>query len=155
MRVYDPELATAVATSSGLERDLREAIRLDALSVVYQPIIAMPGERCMAFEALLRWHHPIRGSVPPAAFIPVAEHSGLIGRVGQRVLEHACNEAVRWGAAGGPAVSVNVSLAQVTSGQLPQDVAAALERSGLPASQLHLELTESMVGADHLRIIPS
>ena len=154
VRVYDPELASAVAASSGLERDLREAMRQDALSVVYQPIIAMPGERCMAFEALLRWHHPTRGNVPPAAFIPVAEHSGLIGRLGQWVLERACHEAVGWGAAGGPAVSVNVSLAQVTSGQLPQDVAAALERSGLPPGQLHLELTESMVGADHLRIIP-
>ena len=154
VRVYDPELANAVAASSGLERDLREAMQQGALSIVYQPIIAMPGERCVAFEALVRWHHPTRGSVPPAMFIPVAEHSGLIGRLGQWVLDRACLEAVKWAVEGGPAVSVNVSLAQVTSGELPQDVAAALDRSGLPASKLHLELTESMVGADHQRIIP-
>ena len=154
VRVYDPELANAVAASSGLERDLREAMKQDALTVVYQPIIAMPGERCVAFEALVRWQHPTRGSVPPASFIPVAEHSGLIGRLGQWVLERACTEAVGWAAEGGPAVTVNVSLAQVTSGALPQDVVSALRRSGLPPSKLHLELTESMVGADHLRIVP-
>ena len=154
VRVYDPDLARAVAASSGLERDLRQAMNDDVLTVAYQPIIALPGERCIALEALVRWQDPIRGNVPPSEFIPVAEHSGLVGRLGKWVLHRACIEAVGWAFEGGPAVSVNVSLAQVTSGELPRDVLAALEASGLPACQLHLELTETMVGGDHVRIIP-
>lgn len=154
VRIYDAALAGAVAASADLERDLRQAMQADALYLVYQPIIEMPGERCAAFEALVRWRDPVRGNVPPAEFIPVAEHAGLIGRLGQWVLERACQEAAAWQQDSAPAVSVNVSLAQVISGELQHDVARALQQSGLPAHQLHLELTESLVGADHLRIVP-
>ena len=160
VRVYDPALADAVAVSASLEADLRQALRDQSLSLVYQPIVEMPGERCAAFEALVRWQHPIRGNIPPIEFIPVTEHSGLIGRLGQWVLDRACVEAAAWPgnhadlADTGPTVCVNVSLAQVISGELQQDVVNALERSGLPANRLQLELTESLVGADHMRIIP-
>ncbi len=154
VRTYDPALADSVAVSADLERDLRQAMRDGLLTLAYQPIIEMPGERCAAFEALLRWRDPVRGNVSPAEFIPVAEHAGLIGRLGQWVLEHACLEAATWQQDSAPAVSVNVSLAQVISGELQRDVAKALQQSGLPAHQLQLELTESLVGADYLRIVP-
>ncbi len=154
VRVFDPALAQAVAASAQLERDLRLALHDEALTLAYQPIVEMPGERCVAFEALVRWDHPARGSVPPDEFIPVAEHSGLIGRLGQWVLARACQDAAGWPPEAGIAVTVNVSLAQVFSGDLLQDVSAALARSGLPAHRLRLELTESMAGADHQRVIP-
>ncbi len=154
VRVFDPALAHAVAASADLERDLRQALQDEALSVVYQPIVEMPGERCVAFEALVRWMHPTRGNVQPSEFIPVAEHSGLIGRLGRWVLVQACREAVSWPVDMGMAVTVNVSMAQIFSGELLQDVSTALTQSGLSPHLLHLELTESMVGIDHLRVVP-
>ena len=154
IRVYDPAMADAVAASLALQRDLLYALETDGLSLNYQPIVQMPEERCVAFETLIRWHHPTRGTVPPSEFIPVAEQSGLIGRLGQWVLRRACEDAVNWPEHAGAAVSVNVSMAQIISGILVQDVAEALGRSGLPPQRLHLELTESMVGSDHLRIVP-
>ena len=154
VRVFDPALARAVAASADLERDVRQALHDQSFSVVYQPIVEMPGERCVAFEALLRWTHPIRGNVQPSEFIPVAEHSGLIGRLGQWVLLQACREAATWPREAAMAVTVNVSMAQIFSGELLQDVSAALTDSGLQPHLLHLELTESMVGIDHQRVVP-
>ncbi len=154
VRVFDPALAHAVAASADLERDLRQALQDEALSVVYQPIVAMPGERCVAFEALVRWAHPARGNVQPSEFIPVAEQSGLIGRLGRWVLRQACHDAASWPPDRAIAVAVNVSMAQIVSGELLQDVTTALTQSGLPPQRLHLELTESMVGIDHVRVIP-
>ncbi len=154
VHVHDPALAETMRQSLEIERELRQALKDEALTVSYQPIVDGASRQCVALEALLRWHDPVRGAVSPSVFIPVAEQSGLIGLLGHWTLERACLDATGWPGNPAPAVSVNVSLAQVGSGLLPQTVARALERSGLPACRLHLELTESMVGGDHQRIIP-
>jgi predicted signal transduction protein with EAL and GGDEF domain len=154
VRVYDLALARAAARNSDLERDLRQALRDGSLSIAFQPIVELPEQRCSTMEALARWYHPARGTISPGEFIPLAEQTGLIGELGRWILERACQEAAGWPEADRPAVAVNVSLAQVLSGELVNDVTAALTRSGLPASQLHIELTESMVGAEHERVVP-
>jgi len=154
VRAFDPALARAVANSHLLESELRQALADDMLTLSYQPIIEMPSERCVAMEALLRWRHPTRGTIDPAEFIPVAEHSGLIGRLGQWALERACRDAMTWPGHPAPGVTVNVSMAQISSGLLPAEVEAALAASGLPPGRLQLEITESLVGAEHARIVP-
>ena len=155
VRVYDTALANAAERSSGLERDLRQALHDGTLSLAFQPVVELPEQRCSALEALARWTHPERGVIAPSEFIPLAEQTGLIGRLGRWVLQRACHEAMTWpDLEGRPAVAVNVSLAQVLSGELMHDVTTALEQSGLPPRLLQLELTESLVGAEHERVVP-
>jgi diguanylate cyclase (GGDEF)-like protein len=153
IKLFDPALARNVAERHTLEQALRDAVRNGELSLVYQPIIAARTGRCEAFEALLRWHHPQLGAISPVHFIPIAEQSGQIGAIGRWVLQEACAAAAGWPGEA-PAVTVNVSVAQVLSGVLLDDVAAALAQSGLPASRLSLEITESMFVGDHLRVTP-
>ncbi len=152
--IFDPAIAQAIDDSHQLEGELRQALDDDVLTLSYQPIVEMPLERCVALEALLRWQHPTRGPIDPSEFIPMAENAGLIGRLGRWVLERACMDAATWQGDAAPGVTVNVSLAQITSGRLPEEVAAALARSGLAPGRLQLEITESMVGAEHSRIVP-
>ena len=135
-----------------LDQDLRRALDVDdELVAHYQPIVALPGGEIVAMEALLRWHHPQRGLVGPGEFIPVAEDSGAILALGERVLEQACAQAATWRAELGTRafyVSVNLSPRQVCEPGLAQRVAAVLGASGLPASALALELTESALMED-------
>jgi EAL domain-containing protein (putative c-di-GMP-specific phosphodiesterase class I) len=124
-----------------LELDLRNALANDELEVFYQPQINLDRNNISGFEALLRWNHPERGTVSPAVFIPVAEEIGLIGRIGAWVLKAACCEAIKW-----PhdiKVAVNLSPAQFKNRSLILDVTSALAVSGLRASRLELEITES------------
>ena len=109
----------------------------------YQPIVDIHSGRLLAAEALIRWQHPQRGMVGPDKFIPVAESSGLIVEIGEWVLNEACRQMMVWRAAGLPAfvVSVNLSSVQFRRGNLQALVAAALQRYGLPAECLELELT--------------
>jgi EAL domain-containing protein (putative c-di-GMP-specific phosphodiesterase class I) len=108
-------------------------------------------------EALLRWNHPVDGPIAPSLFIDVAEHCGLIEQIGVQVLQHACHEAAGWpvpeGAGEPPFISVNVSARQLRSGDLIQQVATALEQSGLAPERLHLELTETAVISDEAHAI--
>ena len=129
-----------------LEADLREAIEVDQFEVYYQPLITTTTKQISGFEALVRWHHPTRGMVSPAEFIPTAEETGLIGRLGAIVLEHACREAVNWPAS--IKVAVNLSPLQFRNLNLAADVTAILQRSGLPATRLELEVTESVLLQD-------
>ena len=158
VRLFDHSLACLVTDRHELDQGLRHAIADQALSVQYQPIVDAGTGCCEILEALLRWTHPERGPISPEIFIPVAEQSGQIGVIGRFVLNEACGAAMSWPAPrpgiDPPAVSVNVSVAQVLSGQLIEDVQAALERSGLPPRRLHLEITESMFAADHMRVLP-
>ena len=158
IKLFDHALAARVAEHHFLEQGLREAVTAGTLSVHYQPIFDASSGRCEIMEALLRWTHPQRGPIGPDVFIPVAEQSGQISAVGRFVLREACLAARDWPApragARPPAVSVNVSVAQILSGELLDDVAAALSWSGLPTARLHLEITESIFAADHLRILP-
>ncbi len=159
VKLFDQALAAHAAEQRFLELGLRDALAAGTLSVHYQPIFNASSGRCEIMEALLRWTHPERGAIRPDVFIPVAEQSGQIAAIGRFVLREACLAARDWppswpGGADPPAVSVNVSVAQILSGELLDDVASALRLSGLPVARLHLEITESVFAADHFGILP-
>ena len=149
-RFYSRAMDQAVERRVQLEQDLRGAWERGELSLAYQPIYSLDDTRIRGAEALLRWHHPQLGMVPPSVFIEVAEQSGLIESLGRNVLERACEDAALWRPADGsePFVSVNISPRQLRSGELPDVVGNALLASGLRPHQLHLELTETAVLVD-------
>ncbi len=130
-----------------LEDDLRRALALGQFEVFYQPLVDAGTQRLTAFEALLRWHHPQRGLVSPADFIPVAEEIGLIVEIGAWVLERACTDAAGWPAH--VSVAVNLSAVEFLKGDLPRGVQRALDRSRLAACRLELEITESVLLRDN------
>ena len=129
-----------------LEVELRDALERNEVELNYQPRIDTVTGRPTAVEALVRWRHPTRGLVPPALFIPIAEETGLIEAIGQWVLEKACQDLREWLDAGGEPlrVSVNLSPIQFARDELPERVASVLERWGLPAELLELEITETV-----------
>ena len=125
---------------------MRTALAEGQFELHYQPIINLERNEIVACEALLRWHQPERGTIPPAEFIPVAEETGLIAKLGEWVMQTACAEALNW-----PAhvkVSVNVSPKQFLNSDFFKIVSAALESSGLPATRLEIEITESLLMQD-------
>ncbi|MDE2082127.1 MAG: EAL domain-containing protein [Burkholderiales bacterium] len=141
-RVFDPQLDRLAQERRGLETALRNAIDQGALEIHYQPFANLESGRISGFEALCRWNDPQRGFVPPSSFIPLAEEIGLIDLIGNWILQRACADAANW-----PediTVAVNVSSAQLKSGQLFGAVEAALAASGLRPSRLELEVTESI-----------
>jgi len=130
---------------------LRKAVERGELSLVYQPELVLAEGRIGAVEALLRWHNPEFGDIPPSEFIPLAEESGTIISIGEWVLHEACRTLAGWHRAGVDErlkVSVNVSALQLLRSDLPDSVSSALRDCGLPASALELELTESMLMAN-------
>ncbi len=134
-----------------LEHDLRHALVRHELVLNYQPLFDSRSLRVVGYEALLRWRHPTRGTVPPAEFIPLAEDCGLIGAIGKWVLRTACAEATRW-----PQplrLAVNLSPLQFRERDLPSAVAAILAETGLPASRLELEVTEGVLIDDAARTL--
>jgi diguanylate cyclase (GGDEF)-like protein/PAS domain S-box-containing protein len=137
------------ATRRTVEQELTDAIGDGQLYLVYQPQVSLADERLTAVEALVRWHHPERGSIPPAEFIPIAEESGGIGVLGDWVLDEACRQAALWaGQPGAPArVSVNVSALQVADRALPALVLDRLRAHHLTPDRLRLELTEYALAA--------
>ena len=110
-RFFEAKLAAEVHDRRAIERDLRQAVADNELSVVYQPLTNIRENSVIGFEALLRWRHPTRGPVSPAQFIPIAEESGAILEVGEWVLERACKEAATWTT--GLIAAVNVSAVQL------------------------------------------
>ncbi|SOD54452.1 diguanylate cyclase/phosphodiesterase [Pseudoxanthomonas wuyuanensis] len=151
-RFYSRAMDQAVERRVRLEQELRGAWERGELSLVYQPVFRLSDSRIVGAEALLRWQHPEMGMVAPSVFIDVAEQSGLIEAIGPRVLRAACAAAARWSIGSDPLdqlfVSVNVSPRQLRSGDLPEMVAECLRETGLAASRLHLELTETAVISD-------
>jgi len=151
-RFYSRAMDQAVERRVHMEQELRGAWERGELSLAYQPIYRLADQRIIGAEALLRWQHPVMGAVAPSVFIDVAEQSGLIESIGPRVLRAACIAAARWAMEAGmdeaPFVAVNVSPRQLRSGDLPEEVASCLRDTGLPASRLHLELTETAVIGD-------
>jgi diguanylate cyclase len=143
--VFDCGMHDALVERVALENDLRRALEDGELRLAYQPIVDLAHGRLLAVEALLRWRHPTRGDVPPGAFVPLAEETGLIVPIGTWVLEEACRTAAGWVAV---PVTVNVSSVQLRSAAFPSVVAAALEASGLPAERLIVEITESVLMTD-------
>ena len=141
---YDASLDEKLETRRQLTRDLREAIGSGTqLSLNYQALWGSDGRTLTGYEALLRWHHPVRGPVSPAEFIPLAEDTGLIGPLGRWVLRTACAQAATW-----PdhlAVAVNLSAAQFRHDDLVELIAKTLDDAGLPATRLEIEITESLL----------
>ena len=145
-RFFEPEMDAQVKARRKLEMDLRQAITDRTLEVYYQPCISLQDNTITGCEALLRWHHPERGTIPPAEFIPIAEDTGLINQLGEWVLATACAEAATW-----PEdirLAVNVSPVQFKSGTLALKIVAALAASGLAANRLELEITEAVLIRD-------
>ncbi len=143
-RVFSGDMEDEFQERVRLQGKLREAlINNDGLFVFYQPIVDAETEIVTSREALVRWHHPKRGWISPAEFIPIAEQSGLIDRIGTFVLQTACREAVGW--ADGSRVAVNVSAMQLGRNTIVETVLSALESSGLPANRLEIEVTETAV----------
>jgi EAL domain-containing protein (putative c-di-GMP-specific phosphodiesterase class I) len=145
--LFEPAMRDAAIARLDLERELRSALVEDALFLEYQPIVDVATRTACAVEALVRWRHPTRGVLPPAAFIEVAEETGLIVPLGREVLRQACAQARIWSDAGiGPLqVSVNISPRQLADPGLVDDVRVALADAGLPATALILEITESVL----------
>jgi diguanylate cyclase (GGDEF)-like protein len=143
--VFDCEMHAAMVARVALENDLRRALDAGELHLAFQPIVDLELGRIQAAEALLRWRHPSRGDVGPAAFVPLAEETGLIVPIGTWVLETACRAAAGWDAI---PVTVNVSSVQLRSPDFARTVATALAAAGLPAERLILEITESVLMTD-------
>jgi EAL domain-containing protein (putative c-di-GMP-specific phosphodiesterase class I) len=133
-----------------LTSSLRSALQRGEFFLHYQPHFSLPDGRLEGFEALVRWHHPTLGLVGPDRFIPLAEETGFIVPLGRWVLETACEQAIRWPEQSGPPLSMSVNLSgrQLTDPNLLADVQTALAFSGLPASQLILEITEGALMTD-------
>lgn len=129
-----------------LEIDLRRALAFRQFELHYQPRMCVATQTVTGMEALIRWRHPERGLVPPNDFIPLAEETGLIVPIGEWVIRQACQDSATW--PGEPSVAVNVSAKQLASGKLVRAVEDALERAGLPASRLEIEITESVLMTD-------
>ncbi len=144
---YSPDLESPSSIGLTIETQLRYAMENGELSLHYQPKIDLGSDRISGVEALLRWNNPKLGSVSPAQFIPVAEETGLIVPIGRWVLRTACLQNAEWQRAGLPAVcvAVNLSPRQFSDAKLLDDVAAALNDSGLAPQFLELEITESVV----------
>ena len=142
-REFAPAMAAQVRSRRTFETDLRRALALGEFSLAYQPQLNVRTQTLTGFEALLRWNHPTRGSLPPGVFIPVAEDIGCIAALGEWVLQAACKEASRWPAR--LSVAVNVSVRQFeNSPRLFDAVRTALQTSGLAPERLELEITESV-----------
>ena len=145
-RFFEPDMNTRAHARRNLEQDLRLAITNGELELHYQPLVNLKNQNVSGFEALLRWRHPQRGMVSPADFIPLAEETGLILPIGEWALRQACTEAATW-----PEhikIAVNLSPMQFKGGKLVAIVLDTLATTGLTASRLELEITESSLLQD-------
>ena len=130
-----------------LEQDLRQALRNDELMLHFQPVMDMKLNKPVGAEALIRWNSPKRGMVPPNAFIPLAEASGLIEPIGLWVLRNACASLAEWGPE--KSVAINLGARQFMDPNLDKHVAGAIANAGIRGDQLEIELTETVATVDH------
>ncbi len=151
--VFRPAMQVRVQERLELEDELRQALGKDQLTLYYQPRVDLRTGRLAGAEALVRWRHPERGLMSPDSFVPLAEETGQIVSLGREVLDLALAQVNRWDEAGFkvPRVAVNVSPLQLRGGGLLEDVRDALQRAGLTASRLELEVTETAALADRRR----
>ena len=149
MEVYAPERDQYSPRRLALVGALRSAIDQRDLTLLYQPKVELRSGRIVAAEALLRWHHPVHGQIPPDEFIPIAESTALIQPLGQLVLETALDQARCWQEAGSPlSLAVNLSVRNLLEPNLADRVAALIAKAGVPPATLTLEITESGVMTD-------
>ncbi|MCW6512504.1 EAL domain-containing protein [Hyphomicrobiales bacterium BP6-180914] len=139
-RFFEPGMDERMQARRSMEIDLRRALALKQLELVYQPQFDLASSDIIGFEALIRWHHPTRGLVPPEEFIPFAEEIGVISAIGEWVLRTACKQAAAWPKP--VAIAVNLSALQFRGGKLAETVISALAQSQLPVQRLELEITE-------------
>jgi EAL domain-containing protein (putative c-di-GMP-specific phosphodiesterase class I) len=145
-RMFDTEMFNRALARRTIEQDLRHVRLHDQMSLLYQPIVSLKTNELVGGEALLRWHHPTRGAVLPAEFIPIAEQCGLMGSIGDWVIKTACNDAARW-----PAhltLAINLSPTQFNRLGFALSVVRALEDSGLSPQRLEFEITETALLKD-------
>jgi diguanylate cyclase len=156
-RFWDTEMNASVVEHVELMSVMRAALAHRDFTLSYQPQFDLRTGRLVGAEALIRWRHAEMGQISPARFIPLAERSGLIIPIGDWVLQEACAQAERWRAAGWTdlTISVNVSPVQFRRGSVETSVAQALTDSGLPSTNLELELTESLLIQDSLALAES
>ena len=151
-RFFEAAMDEKIRMRFELGLEMKKGIANKEFSLAYQPLVGVRSRQVEGFEVLLRWQHPTRGLVSPADFIPAAEKNGLIIPLGKWVLEQACQDAASWPL--GLRVAVNVSPVQFRENDLSKIVAAALAASGLPATRLELEITESVLLLDDLGPVP-
>jgi diguanylate cyclase (GGDEF)-like protein len=147
IEVYDPSFDRQVTRSAEMSTAMNRALEEKRFYLAYQPIVNLNGRRMVGREALLRWTDPTFGSVAPSEFVPLAEATGLIVKIGSWVLRQACRDCTAWRASAdsGVGVAVNVSGRQLEGGQFEKEVAAALDDSGLAPEALTLEMTETQL----------
>jgi EAL domain-containing protein (putative c-di-GMP-specific phosphodiesterase class I) len=146
-RYFSSELQSEQEGRVRLEADLRSALSSKQFYLVYQPLINAKTQKLVGFEALIRWNHPQRGLVPPNVFIPVAEETGLMGAIGEWVIDEACKTAASW-----PepiTVALNISPKQIILPALPNIVSEALARYRLAGNRIELEVTEGVFLGDN------
>jgi EAL domain-containing protein (putative c-di-GMP-specific phosphodiesterase class I) len=150
--VFDTAMHTRAMQRLDFEAALRRAVIRQQFTVRYQPVVELPAGRLAGLEALVRWDHPERGLVMPGEFVSLAEDTGLIVPIGRWVLHAACQAARDWQRRfplqPQPFLSVNLSVRQLQQPDLLEDVAGALDASGLDPNQLMLEITESVLVTD-------
>ncbi len=152
---YQQALYEALKTRINTERELAEAIEQDQFLLHYQPRVDAASGRLVSVEALVRWRHPARGMVPPLEFIPIAESTGLIAKLGALVLEKACRQIAQWRSDGLHAVpvSVNVSAVQFQLGDVDDLLRRCLAESAICPSLIELEITESAMLGEQATIV--
>jgi EAL domain-containing protein (putative c-di-GMP-specific phosphodiesterase class I) len=148
---FEQKMEVNAQARRNLEIDLRNALATDSLELYYQPLFNLKTKRIGTCEALLRWPHHQRGMISPTEFIPLAEDTGLIIEIGNRVLHQACVECRRW--PGNTAVAVNFSPIQFERTNVPALVREALDATKLAASRLEIEITESTLLRDTSRTL--
>ena len=157
--VFEPQMQAKAQRRSGIEAELREALRRENLFVVYQPVVGLTSpeggariDPIAGVEALVRWNHPVRGSISPVEFIGIAEECGLIGALGDYVLRTACNQFVAWkrplGARAPRLLAVNLSRGQLSQASFVGSVREILAATGVSPEELQLEVTESLAAQD-------
>jgi diguanylate cyclase (GGDEF)-like protein len=151
--VFDPAMRQEAIAARELEQELQGALTAGEFRLAYQPVMDLADGRVTGFEALLRWNSPALGEVSPMRFVPVAEASGLIEEIGAWVLQEACATAAAWRAEhhADLTMAVNVSAVQLAGPYLVENITSALAISGLPASALVLEITETALVSDPAR----
>ncbi|SHF52551.1 diguanylate cyclase (GGDEF) domain-containing protein [Jatrophihabitans endophyticus] len=154
--IFDEALRHSLDRRALLERELEHALADEHFELHYQPVVEMSTSRPIGFEALIRWHHPVHGLLSPDEFIPVAEKSMLINRIGRWTLHEATAQLARWDAEGAHphplTMAVNVSGRHLASRDLVFDVRAALDASGIDPSRLVVEITETVLVDDPIAL---
>ncbi|KQT85990.1 EAL domain-containing protein [Aurantimonas sp. Leaf443] len=151
LRIFQPEMRQRIEQRREMEYDLETALREEQLELYYQPLVDTGTRSVSGFEALMRWNHPVHGFVSPGVFVPLAEETGLIDKLGAYALENACRQAAHW-----PRdlkIAVNLSPVQFRNPGLVADVGQALRRSQLAPARLHIEVTESIFLDDSDRVL--